>query len=219
MKASIGLIVLGLVSINAQAMTSKEKGLWTTLGGCAAGGGVGAYLDSQDDDPRKSSRGTIASSALIGCATGALFSWAFMDDDQAALSRDNDNLRTKLAEYEGLLKDRSGNVGSRSFNDTISSRPVDKGGLPSELSEIMSEGCEAREFSLGFDGGTGRERFIPVNGQVAIQAFKYYLIVPKDGSDRDCVRAHPQYGYLEREISNLGEILINKGVNSNGRSK
>lgn len=214
------LIALVLFSSEGMAaLTSKEKALWTTAGGCAIGGGVGGYLDSKDDDPRKSSQGTIAGSAVVGCLTGALFSWVFMDDDQGALARDNDNLRTKLGEYEGLLRDRSGNIGGRSFDDTITSKPVGKKDLPSELSQLINQGCEAREFSLGFDGGTGKAKFIPVNGQVAIQSFKYYLVVPKDGSDRDCVKPHSAYGYLEKEITNLGEILINKGVNKNGRSK
>jgi hypothetical protein len=210
-------IVVTLAASEALALTAKEKALFTTLGGCATGGGVGAYLDARDDHPRKSTQGTIASSALIGCATGALFSWIFMDDDQAALARDNDNLRKKLSEYDTLLRTKGGppDKGMK-FEDSITSSSIPKGSLPGDLSILLNPGCRAVEFRLGFDQSGNRDAYIPVNGQVAIQAFRYYLVVPEDGSDRDCVKPDPGFGYLEKEFTNLGEILINKGV-QNGR--
>ena len=214
-KAAILCSMLLITTGAEAAMTAKEKAIGTIGGGCVVGGGIGGYLDSQDKDPSKSSQGTIASSALVGCLSGALFSWLLQNDDQAALARDNDNLRNKMAEYETLLRTKGkGDTGR--FEDTITSGAVPKGSMPSELSPLVTPGCKAVEFRLGFDHSGNKEAYIPVNGQVAIQAFKYYLIVPEDGSDRDCVKPHPSFGYLEKEFTNLGEILINKGV-QNGR--
>ncbi len=211
--------VVGLVAMPsaALALTSKERGLWTVAGGCAFGGGVVAYMDSQNPSERKSTAGTIGMSAAVGCLSGAVFSWFFMDDDQAALARDNDNLRTKLAEYDVLLrsKGKQTETGER-FEDTITSGRISKDSMPADLSTLVNQGCRAVEFRLGFDMSGNTDVFLPVNGQVAIQAFKYYLIVPEDGSDRDCVKPHPRFGFLEKEVVNLGEILISKGV-KNGR--
>ncbi|RYZ85238.1 MAG: hypothetical protein EOP04_16410, partial [Proteobacteria bacterium] len=86
------ITALGLsLTTQAYGLTSKEKSVWATLGGCGGGAAVGGYLDSQDKTANKSSTGTIAMSGLVGCVTGAAFSYFVMDDDQSAADKRADH--------------------------------------------------------------------------------------------------------------------------------
>ncbi|RYZ90576.1 MAG: hypothetical protein EOP04_03525 [Proteobacteria bacterium] len=65
--------------------TSKERGLMAVGGGCVAGYGMGHILDSQDNSPHKSPAATKFASSLIGCATGAAWSYFFDKDREPSL--------------------------------------------------------------------------------------------------------------------------------------
>lgn len=183
--------------------TSKERALMTTAGGCAAGLAVGAYFSS---DPESDKGKTIASNALIGCVTGAIFSWVFQDDDQKKLVSENINLQNKIAEYERKLTSNS----LENSSIPVEKRSLSSLNLPDSLNKLKLEGCKAVEFSLGMSGRYSR--FIPVSDQVVVESFKYYLILPEDGTDRECVDS--RYGFLNREFRNFDKILIDKAMRS-----
>lgn len=209
----------GLLSTTSlQAWTSKQKTITWSFGGCGAGLAIGAYLDSNDKSEDKSSQATLAANTAIGCMLGLVGSWVFIEDEQKPLVQENANLRAKLDQYEAHLtgKGIEDFTPKRDYFDGLTQNQPARNSLPTDLSRLIDPSCEAFEYSLGFDDDPKASRYIPVDGKVAIQAFRYYLVVPKDGSDRDCVRPHASYGYLNKEFTNLSDILIDKALRKNG---
>lgn len=219
----LSLIILGLMAWEgkaAWAMTAKEKTLFTIGGGCAAGAGVGLYLDSTDKDPRKSTQGTVAASALIGCASSAVFSWLFMDDDQFAADRLADHLEEQLADMQKAVRTSDYRPsGHAQLLDFLKLEENFTG--PAALAQMVDPGCEQWRFSLAFDGKSLDDLYIPVSRDVIIRNVEFLVVAPKPGMSPDtiCVKPNYPFGYLNLELPGLDSLLYKRGEAAAKRAK
>ncbi len=153
------LSTIAILATGARAeMSSKEKAIWTIGGGCVAGGGIGAYLDSRDTSPKKSPTGTIASSALIGCLTGALWSWFFQDDREGKVF-------DELAKYKSM--DR--NEGRMLLDETLLTKGPDRSTCTGEVRYgLLWPGKDGKPASAG------EPQIAYLSSKLAVQYIAFY---------------------------------------------
>lgn len=203
--ARLGLAFCALSPGVAPALTSKEKALWTVAGGCGLGVGIGVWQDSQNDSGRKNTTATVGTSAAVGCLTGVLFSWIFMEDDQASLSAERDRYKFESDQLRAAL--RQGNYDLNIPAD-VKEIPAIKIGdaIPDafNFAGLREEGCQVREFSLGI----GDEPFVAVSRSVIMPRLSYYVLYSKDR--KNCVKEDPRNGYLDSQIPGLGKALLDR---------
>lgn len=202
--ASLMLSVTG-----CSTWSNSEKRLATTIGSSLLCGFAGhAMASGEDDDPEKSA---FSSAAVCAYAGDVASEYLFPSPSEKKLR----NLEAKNDQYEGLLTRHGISLSTPQIDRLGAGKVLPPSQVGGGLSDLVLEGCQVVEYKIGFDqDSVGLSGFIPVNGQVVIQSFKYYLVVPKDGSNRNCVRPHAAFGYLNREFKNLPEILIDKAKRS-----
>jgi hypothetical protein len=213
----------------AQASWSYgSKFLATTFAGCAVGGaGSYIYADNTGYDSQPKLIVTWMGAAT-GCLTGALFSYFFYDDESAALSQVNEQL---MATNNALQRQLQKSVNTSTFGPPLPS--IDLSGVSSHLilnsmqigklsslSEIdvktnpTINDCESGVYSLWMDSNgfvhsankeeRPRNLWIPVSSDLAISAWQFLY------SDKNCFKAHPQYGYFESIAPGLTKMLKNQ---------
>ena len=205
---------------NAYGATAKEKTLLTIGGGCAAGAGVGLYLDSTNDKPGKSTQGTVAASALIGCASSALFSWLFMEDDQAAAHQRADHLEQQLSDMQRAVRTSDYRPSGRAqILDSLKLEENYQG--PEALEKMVDPSCEKWNFSLSFDGKGLDDLYLPVSRDVIIKNVEFMVVAPKPGASPEtiCVKPNYPFGYLNLELPGLDTILYKHGEAAAKRAK
>ena len=194
-------------AMDLERFTSKEKSLMTIADGCGSGAAIGSYLSGKADnnDPAK----TVLGNTLIGCASGALFSWIFQNDDQEKAVKENAHLKKQISELKRVIASGThGASGSAKFMDHLKLQERFSG--DQALNKLTDPGCNKYRFSLGFTHSSQNEIYIPVSSDVVIRAFEYYVVFPKDTERTDitCVKPAEPFGYLDLEIAGLGDSLF-----------
>lgn len=207
------ITALGLsLTTQAYGLTSKEKSVWATLGGCGGGAAVGGYLDSQDKTANKSSTGTIAMSGLVGCVTGAAFSYFVMDDDQSAADKRADHAEHQLEEFRRSVRTNEYRPsGTAKMLDYLKLEENFTG--PAALEKIVDPACEKWSFSLAFDGRSFQDAYLPVSRDIIIKNVEFLIVAPKAGSSPEtiCVKPNYPFGYLNLELPGLDTMLYKHG--------
>lgn len=212
------LIFIGSRSdaMSMDRFSSREKAYMSIGAGCLLGTGVGAY---KAQDKANHQQAALAVNTLIGCASGALFSWLFHNDDQSLLVRQNDALTTRIEELERVI--RTSNKGSPNPKYLDSLQLQENFSGDEALAKLIDPKCTYHRFYLGFEGRSLSNLYIPVDDGIVIKSLEYYVTRPKDPKDKStvCVRDLKPYGYLSLELPGLGDILFNHAKSSLQKQK
>lgn len=210
MKCSGYAFLLVLVS-GCQSMSQSQKRVATTFTTSIIAGIAGRQLAVQqggDADEEKSMYMSMTLGALGGNLAGEYFFHSQTESENRNLRHIKEQQEAYMIE-EGLKKTTPQHS---YFPDSGNS--LDYNQMTASLATLINPNCKTIEYSLGFDNSTKEERFIAVSDQVVIEAFRYYLVIPRDGQKSPCVKAHSSFGYLQREFHNLPDILIEKALKS-----
>lgn len=190
---------MSLCTSQAMAMTSKNKQIVWSFGGCGTGLVTGLALGSSNDSADQSA--TIAANTAIGCVVGLVSGWLFVDDDQDELRKENDKLAFELKEANKII--RQENYKRVGRTDKLESM-VTQSNLPKDFDfdGYKEEDCYVASFRLMNNG----KKFVPVSEDIIMPNVYYYLVSKNKDS---CVKADSKHGLLDDKINGLGSVLHN----------
>lgn len=204
----------------AFSATSKEKSLMTIGAGCAFGTGVGAYLDSKNDNPQKSQLGGFAASCVTGAILSGIYNYFFMEDDQTAAYQRADHLEEQLNDMKRSV--RTSDYRSSGKAQMLDFLKLDENySGPSALEKMIDPACEKWNFSFSFDGKSLDDLYLPVSRDVIIKNVEFMIVAPKPGVSPEtiCVKPNYPFGYLNLELPGLDSLLYKHGEAAAKKSK
>lgn len=188
-----------ILPLHATATTAKDKTLTYSVGGCATGFAVGAYLNSKDDSDSKSSQATLGINTALGCLIGMGWSYLFVADDQENLAKQRDKYKFELEQAHKIMRQegyrRLGAKGNLRASALSLSVPKDF-----DFAGYRESGCQVATFRLM----NNNKKYVPVNQNIVLPNVFYYLV---SGSKDKCVKQDYRLGVLDQIIPNLGSVL------------